>query len=42
MRIVTALLGCAVLIVAAEAHAQRGRGGPPATPRAAAAADFTG
>jgi len=38
-----ALAACAVLLLPVGVHAQRGgRGGPPATPRAAAAVDLTG
>ena len=37
-----ALAACAVLLVPAGVQAQRGRGGQPATPRAAAALDLTG
>ena len=37
-----ALAACAVLLVPAGVQAQRGRGGPPTTPRAGAALDLTG
>jgi hypothetical protein len=46
MRTLAALVVCAALLAPAEARAQRGgaagRGGPPPTPRAAAAMDLTG
>ena len=43
LRTLAALTACAMLLAPADARAQRGgRGGPPPTPRAAAAVDLTG